>query len=825
MPETRPRPEWTEPERLAALQSYAILDTAPERAFDDIVQLAAQLLDAPIVAINLIDAGRQWFKSEMGLGVREMPLDDSICKFALLESERLVVPDTLADPRFDCNPLVTSGPGLRFYAGEVLRSADGLPLGTLCVLDTKARPDGLTPVQGNILHTLAQQVLAQMELRKIVIEQDRLLRTQRQMQVDLQRAQERSRLATEAAGLGLWSWDPDNDTVVWENDKPYEIFGMAPGDTPINAAQFLREIVNPDDAPAFASAIAATLEQGAPLAFVGRIRRLDGELRWIDFQGKRQAPQDGTQSLILGVVSDITTAKLTEMALRESRERFENIVSQAATGVMQADAGGRITVVNKKFCDMLGYARSDLLGAKVLDIVAPESVEPTLMALAQVSAGIAGVVVQKQYRRKDGSLMWTSSSVSAVRSPTQQFLGIVAIVVDISHDRAVEENLRKLAADLSEADRRKSEFLATLAHELRNPLAPISTGLTVLKLGGDSPAAVAKIRPMMERQVAQMVRLIDDLLDVARISGGKIDLQKARVDLKDVLAAAIETSMPFIEKGRHALVVQQTDDALTIDADPTRIAQVLSNLLNNAAKYTPPGGRITVTVSRFDDEAVVTIADNGIGIPAESLSAIFVLFNQVQHHLHRAQGGLGVGLSLVRQLVDMHGGSVEAASAGTGAGSTLTVRLPLALAGAASSNVAADAVAPPHARLRLLVTDDNVDAAQSLASMFALQGHDTRIAHTGLQALAIARTFLPQVSFLDIGMPGMNGYETALAMRELPGLAQAVLVALTGWGTDNDRARTLQAGFDHHLTKPADAAMLAGVLEVAARDLENRASA
>lgn len=808
MQATSPRPTWTEPDRLAALHSYAILDTAPEQAFDDIVQLAAKLLDAPIVAVNLIDAARQWFKSELGLGVREMPLDDSICKFALLESERLVVPDTRDDTRFACNPLVTGDASLRFYAGEVLRTADGMPLGTLCVLDTAPRPEGLTPLQGEILRTLAKQVLTQMELRKIVAEQERLLAEQHQMQRDLLRAQERTRLATAAAGLGVWSWAPASATIVWENDRSADIFGMQPDDAPFNQEQFLRDIVHPDDAAGFASALAATLERGEPLQFLGRIRLQDGAVRWIELHGKMQAPQGDDTALILGVVSDVTRRKLTEIALTESRERFENIVSQAATGVLQADAGGRITVVNKKFCEMMGYDRHDLLGANVLDITAQDSIESTLMALGKVSAGEAGAVVQKQYRRKDGSLMWASSSVSAVRGPAQEFQGIVAIVVDISHDRATEENLRQLAADLSEADRRKSEFLATLAHELRNPLAPISTGLSVLKLAGDSPTALARIRPMMERQVAQMVRLIDDLLDVARISGGKIDLQKSRVDLRDVLAAAIETSTPFIDNGRHALAVQQPDDALYMDADPTRIAQVLANLLNNAAKYTPEGGRIVVTVSRAGQDAIVTIADNGIGIPAESLAAIFVLFNQVQHNLDRAQGGLGVGLSLVRQLVEMHGGTVEAASPGRGAGSTLTVRLPLAQQDEQNVVTLPAQATLPQRRLRLLVADDNIDAAQALAAMFALQGHDTRIAHGGVQALATARTFLPQVAFLDIGMPGMNGYETALAMRAIAGLEQTVLVALTGWGNDSDRALSQQAGFDHHLTKPADAAAI-----------------
>ncbi len=550
-------PAWSEAERLAALRSYGILDTPPERAFDDIVALAGQLLDAPIVAVNLIDANRQWFKSEIGLGVREMPLDDSICKFALLEAERMVILDTREDSRFNCNPLVTGGPGLRFYAGELLRSGSGMPLGTLCVLDTAPRPQGLTPLQAQALKTLAQQVQTQLELRKIVLAQDRLLQEQQQ-----------------------------------------------------------------------------------------------------------------------------TTA-----ALMESRQRFENIVAQAATGVVQADTAGRITVVNEKFCSMLGFTREELLQMDVRGLTAAASIPITQSAIDALLAGGSGMVVQKQYRRKDGTLMWASSSVSAVRNGAGEFEGFVAIVVDITQDRLVEEGLRKLTTELSEADQRKSEFLATLAHELRNPLAPISSGLTVLKLGGDNAATVSKIRPMMERQVAQMVRLIDDLLDVARISGGKIELQKAPVDLRNLLAAAIETSTPFIERGGHQMVVDQPDAPLMLEADATRIAQVLSNLLNNAAKYTPLGGRIEVTIARDAGDggdggdgghAVVTVADNGIGIPVESLSNIFLMFNQVGHNMHRSQGGLGVGLSLVKRLVEMHGGSVVAHSEGSGAGSRFTVRLPLA---------------------------------------------------------------------------------------------------------------------------------------------------
>ena len=799
-------PSWTEQERLSALRNYAILDTSPEQAFDDIVRLTGQLLNAPIVAVNLIDAGRQWFKSEIGLGVREMPLDDSICKFALLQGERMVVPDTRDDPRFNCNPLVTGGPGLRFYAGEVLKTDDGLPLGTLCILDTAPRPLGLSELEAFTLKTLARQVWSQLELRKIVHEQKQVLAEQERMQAELRRAQERTRVATEAAELGLWSWDSAADQVVWGNTRPCEILGISPADGAMSASRFLREVVHPDDSAAFAAAMAATLGNGAQFHFAGRLLRADGALCWADFFGKAQPSVEGAPPQVLGVVSDITARKLAEFELDETRGRFENIVSQAATGVVQADAEGRITLVNQKFCEMLGYQAAELMHTLVVDITAPGSLEASRAALEKVAAGDGGAVVHKQYRRKDGSLLWATSSVSGMRGGQGEYLGVVAIVVDISESRQAEQNLRKLAADLSEADRRKSEFLATLAHELRNPLAPISSGLSLLKLGGDSAAGVAKIREMMERQVGQMVRLIDDLLDVARISGGKIHLKKSRIALHQVMASAIETSRPFIEGGAHQLVVAYPAEPLFLDADATRIAQVFSNLLNNAAKYTPRGGRIGIAARRDGEAVLISVEDNGIGIAPESLSSIFEMFNQVGHNIDRAQGGLGVGLSLVRKLVEMHDGTVMAASAGEGTGSAFIVRMPVAAGTADAPSPCIPGPAATQRRFRLLVADDNVDAAATMAAMFELQGHTPRVANNGVAAIAIARDFQPEIAFLDIGMPDMDGFETARAMRNIEGLDKLVLVALTGWGDASDRVRSRAAGFDYHLTKPADMA-------------------
>jgi PAS domain S-box-containing protein len=386
--------------------------------------------------------------------------------------------------------------------------------------------------------------------------------------------------------------------------------------------------------------------------------------------------------------------------------------------------------------------------------------------------------------------------------------------------RASEERLQRLAAELAETDRRKTEFLATLAHELRNPLAPISNGLQLMRMASCDPQAQERAREMMERQLRQLVHLVDDLLDIARISSGKVHLKKERVVLKSVLNGAVESSMPLVSAAGHTLVLDIPDEDLELVADPIRLGQVVSNLLNNAAKYTPGGGRIELAVQRERNELAIAVSDSGIGIAPDALPHLFEMFSQVGNDRNRSQGGLGIGLALVRSLVELHGGSVGAQSAGVGQGSKFTVRLPLASRAAAGAPIHAPA-AETHspAQFRVLVVDDNVDAAESLAELLDLAGHATRIAHDGEEALRTAYEFLPEVVFLDIGMPGKDGYEVAKALRQKPETQQAVLVALTGWGARDDRARSRKAGFDHHLTKPAG---LAAVEELLTR-IETRA--
>lgn len=372
---------------------------------------------------------------------------------------------------------------------------------------------------------------------------------------------------------------------------------------------------------------------------------------------------------------------------------------------------------------------------------------------------------------------------------------------------------QQYAAALKEADRRKDEFLATLAHELRNPLAPLRTGLQILKLKPNGPES-DQAREMMDRQLAHMVRLIDDLLDVSRVSSGKLVLRKERVTVQAVAQSAIEASRSLIEGGQHELHVALPEEPLYLEADATRLAQVIGNLLTNAAKYTPPSGRIDLTVKLAGPQIIIDVTDTGTGIPREMLPKIFELFTQVGQTLDRAQGGLGIGLALVKRLVEMHGGTVFARSEGVGKGSTFTVCLPLNPE-VTSDNAERDRAAGEVARFaarRILVVDDNVDAAESLAMVLQLDGHEVQAVHGGEEAIDLATKFRPEVIFLDIGLPGLNGYDVARELRRTPNMDKVVLVALTGWGSDEDKQKSRDAGFDFHLTKPIENAAMHEVL-------------
>jgi signal transduction histidine kinase len=396
------------------------------------------------------------------------------------------------------------------------------------------------------------------------------------------------------------------------------------------------------------------------------------------------------------------------------------------------------------------------------------------------------------------------------------FAQALADVLGVAAERKrLQDELHLRVRDLADADRRKDEFLAMLAHELRNPLAPVRNGLHVLRLRAAADPEVDRLAEMLTRQVGQIVRLVDDLLDVSRITRGTVPLRRERVDLAAVVDQAVEAARPLLDARRHRLTVTAAPEPIHVDADPARLAQVIGNILNNAGKYMDEGGRAWLETRREGDEAVIAVRDAGVGISAEMLPRVFDLFTQADGTLDRSQGGLGVGLTLVRRLVEMHGGTVHAASPGPGRGSEFVVRLPAlpATAGPARARPADPEPPPPSPRpRRILVVDDNVDSADSLATLLELSGHQVRTAYGGAAALEAAESHRPEVVLLDIGLPGMDGYEVARRLRGGTTSAGVTLVALTGYGQDTDRRRTQEAGFDHHLVKPVNPDELARLL-------------
>ena len=362
---------------------------------------------------------------------------------------------------------------------------------------------------------------------------------------------------------------------------------------------------------------------------------------------------------------------------------------------------------------------------------------------------------------------------------------------------------------LHDADRRKDDFLATLAHELRNPLAPIRTGIEVMRLGG-TRARAETVLPMMERQVQHLTRLLDDLLDVSRISRGKVALQVQRIDLNQAIQAALEANRALIEKMKHELTVSLPPEPVWLDADPVRLAQVFSNLVNNAAKYTPDGGKIALAVTQSGEEAVVTVTDNGVGIPGSHRESIFDMFTQIESHAAHAGGGLGIGLALVKGLVSLHGGTIEVHSDGPGRGSEFRVRLPSRVRQWPA--LAPGGIERRRSKLRILVVDDNHDAAASLAMYLEQIGHEVGLAYDGETAVQVAEAMRPQAILLDLGMPGMDGYEVCRRIRRPDWGKDVRIIAITGWGQDEDRRRSSAAGFDAHFVKPVSTETLVGLL-------------
>ncbi|QEH35768.1 Autoinducer 2 sensor kinase/phosphatase LuxQ [Aquisphaera giovannonii] len=478
-----------------------------------------------------------------------------------------------------------------------------------------------------------------------------------------------------------------------------------------------------------------------------------------------------------------------EATLREQDERLRFALAAGRLGSWELDLETGALACSDICRANYGRAPGEALAFDdVLRAIHPEERQRVRDAVAEAGAGRRALDVEYRTVWPDGSTHWVLA-----RGRVDGRGRMSGVSLDITERKEAEEALR-------DADRKKDDFIAMLAHELRNPLAPIRNGLQVMRLAGGDAHAVARARAMMERQLAHMVRLVDDLLDVSRLSRQKMELRKERVLLADAVNAAVEATRPLMEAAGHELEVSLPPGPIFLDADPTRLSQVFSNLLSNSARYTEPGGRIRLAASRRGGEVAVSVRDNGIGIPREELAGIFEMFSQVDRSLERSHGGLGIGLALVKGLVEMHGGTVAAESEGRG--STFTVRLPL---GEAAGKAPAQAVADgDHGPRRVLIADDSRDGAESLAMMLRLLGDEVRTARDGIEAVELAGEFRPEVILMDVGMPRLNGLDATRRIREQDWGRGIAIIALTGWGQDGDRDRSREAGCDGHLVKPVD---------------------
>lgn len=494
-------------------------------------------------------------------------------------------------------------------------------------------------------------------------------------------------------------------------------------------------------------------------------------------------------------------------ALRESERMYRAIGESMEYGVWTAGPTGGTTFLSESFLKLTGLTEEGATGSGWTRAVHPDDLE-ALLAKWKICSH-EGTIWDHEFRVRGTDGHWHSVLGRAVplRNERGAITGWAGIHLDIGRLKRVENELREL-------DQRKNEFIATLAHELRNPLAPLRNGLEVMRLASANPDMVEKSRSMMERQLSQMVRLVDDLLDVSRVSRGKIELRRGKIELAGVLRNALETSQPLMNERRHQLIAKLPVERVVIDGDMTRLSQVFWNLLNNAAKYTERGGRIELSVMCGAGEVAVSVKDNGIGIPANMLSRVFDIFTQVDRSLEKSQGGLGIGLSIAKRLVEMHGGTIEVASEGHRMGSEFVVRLPARLESAtvAQPGETRDARAIAIARHRILIADDNADSAATLSFMLEVLGHEVRVASDGQQAVEIAEEFRPDAILLDIGMPRLNGYDACEKIRRQPWGAGTFIAALTGWGQDEDKNRSHAAGFDRHLVKPVEPATIENLI-------------
>ncbi len=689
--------------------------------------------------------------------------------------------------------------GVQAYAGYPL-IAHGRLLGTLAFA-TCRRPC-LTPDELELLQTLSDQVAA-------VLERNRLLRDLRASEQTAQRHLTLLQNVYATAPVGLCFLDRDL-RYVSVNEKLAQITGRTPAE---HIGRKLGDFI-PEATP-LVDECKRVLETGRAV--------MDRELRHATIGGDRHwlvsiHPVRNEASELFGinvVVQEVTCRKRAEQALRESEERFRTLADNIAQLAWMADGTGSVVWYNKRWFDYTGMTLEETQGWGFQKAHHPEHVDRVLETVREFIASGEAWEATFPLRRKDGSYRWFLSRAIPIRDERGVVARWFGTHTDVTEQREVEQALK-------EADRRKDEFLVMLAHELRNPLAPIRTAVQVLDITGGSDPDVLRTREMIQRQVAHMARMIDDLLDVSRVAHGKVELRKERCDLAKIVRQVADDYGPAFRGAGLVLGLSLPDEPVWVLGDHTRLAQVIGNLLHNALKFTDLDGQVTVRVETdpATKTALFVVNDTGIGMEGFMIPHVFETFSQADSSLDRRRGGLGLGLSLVRSLITLHDGSVEARSEGPGKGSTFLVRLPLSTAPARfirQTEPVLRALPPREGALRVLVVEDNQDTADILKQLLVLLGYRTEVAYTGPSGLAVGRSLAPDVVLCDLGLPGMDGYALARALRSDPATAGAFLIAQTGYGHAEDRRRAREAGFDLHMTKPIDPTELERILSSVAR--------
>ena len=569
------------------------------------------------------------------------------------------------------------------------------------------------------------------------------------------------------------------------------------------------QIINEVTRQTVESPATRALRQGVVVGLANHtlLIKRDGTEVPIDDSAAPIRDEQGNVSGCVLIFRDVTAQRLIEREKANqliTARMLASIVESSNDAIISKSLDGIIQSWNAAAEQVFGFTAEQAVGQHISLVIPPDKTAEEDQIISRLKAGQRIELYETERLHSDGQRIFVSLTISPIKDDSGNVIGASKIVRDVTDRKRTESELRRLAADLSEADRRKNEFLATLAHELRNPLAPMSNMLEVVKRANGDGETLKRAHDTIERQLAQLVRLVDDLLDLNRITHDRLELRCSDVELSSVIQQAVEVARPLIDAAGHNLTIDLPREPIYLHADRARLAQVFGNLLNNSSKYTRPNGTISLRAKRYAAEVEVTVRDNGAGIPTDKLNSIFDMFMQVDRTAERSQDGLGIGLTLVKRLAEMHGGSIEARSAGEGQGSEFFVRLPILQKPPAVLSSASDAPVESSSQRRILIVDDNKDSADSLALLLEITGNKTYMAHDGVEAVEAIEKHRPEVVLLDIGLPKLDGHEVCRRVREKPWGKDIVVIALTGWGQEDDRRKSEEAGFNGHLVKPVD---------------------